>query len=80
MYRLLIIAWLCFLVVKLANGLWDETGHNQPDEKELVRDDLSGVYFNKDEAVMVHKNGRIYYFQTTENRDKFLASNQMWHN
>jgi len=39
---------------------------------ELVKDPVCGVYCPKKEAISIRVNGKIYYFCSTECRDKFL--------
>ena len=73
MFNLLVIALLFGLIFWLARG-FDGGSPKGGGEQELVRDALTGVYFDKKQAVSVTRGGETLYFQNIENRDKFLAS------
>lgn len=73
MFSLLVIALLFGLIFWLSQG-FGSGGSKGGTEQELVRDALTGVYFDKEQAVSVTRGGETLYFQNFENRDKFLAS------
>lgn len=74
MRNLLIIALLFGLIFWLSRG-FDRSGRARDGQRqELVPDALTGVYFAKNQAISITRGGETLYFQSVENRDKFLAS------
>jgi hypothetical protein len=74
MPRILLIALLFYLIIWVVRGLI-QSGRPAPpssDEKELVRDALTGVYFVKSKAVTVTRDGETWHFSSVENRDAWL--------
>ncbi len=79
--------WLMYYIFKRITSTYyppsgrDHYGHyrssNGPHKPppvldELVKDPVCGVYCPKKEAIAIRVNGKIYYFCSTECRDKFL--------
>lgn len=71
-FNLFIVGVLFALIVWVARG-FDRGEKASPESQELVRDALTGVYFEKSKALSVTRGGETFYFQCLENRDKFLA-------
>ncbi|MDR1920492.1 MAG: hypothetical protein LBS31_01930 [Candidatus Adiutrix sp.] len=76
MYRLLVIAFLFWLIIALARSFVgpEKAGSPGPESEEMVKDALSGVYCAKSEAVSITRGGETLYFISLENRDRFLAA------
>lgn len=79
MWRLIIIIGLGYLILKLAAGFRTPAKPSRPpsgpagEAPELVRDALSGVFFDKNLALTVVLNGQTFYFISPENRDLYLT-------
>jgi YHS domain-containing protein len=74
MFRILLIALMFYLIIWVVRGLVAPKRDNEviPDSTELVCDALTGVYFAKNKALTVHRDGQTYYFYTQDNRDAWL--------
>ncbi|MDR1167154.1 MAG: hypothetical protein LBO66_15030 [Deltaproteobacteria bacterium] len=73
--RIILIAALFYLIFWVIRGLLKPKpapGQLQGDERELVRDALTGVYFNKNKAVTITTQGQTLYFLSADNRDAWL--------
>ena len=76
MWRILLIAVLFYLIIWVVKGLVSpKSPPTYSDEKELVRDALTGVYFPKNKAITVTKSGETFYFSSVDNRDAWLHQN-----
>jgi hypothetical protein len=77
MWRILLIALLFYLIIWLIRGLVTPSDASKmaADENELVCDALTGVYFPKNKAVSLSKDGRKMYFCSIDNRDQWLHKN-----
>ena len=73
--RFFIIALLFVLIFWVARN-FDRDSSESGDERELVQDALTGVYFDKNTAISVTKGGETLYFQNIDNRDRFLANSR----
>ncbi|MDR1486955.1 MAG: hypothetical protein LBT62_03015 [Deltaproteobacteria bacterium] len=76
-WRFLLIAVLFYLIIWVIRGLVSpESADNlDADEKELVRDALTGIYFPKNKAITITRSGETFYFSTIDNRDAWLHQN-----
>jgi hypothetical protein len=72
---LLIIAVLFGLIFWVSRNYDRGAGPAEP-AQDLVRDALTGVYFPKSEALSLTRGGETLFFQSLENRDKFLTINR----
>ncbi|MDR0881764.1 MAG: hypothetical protein LBP55_04390 [Candidatus Adiutrix sp.] len=72
---LLIIAALFGLIFRVSRN-FDRSSSPGETAQDLVRDALTGVYFPKSEALSLTRGGETLFFQSLENRDKFLTSNR----
>jgi hypothetical protein len=77
MWRILLIAVLFYLIIWVIRGLVSPSRGSDPlsDEKELVRDALTGVYFPKNKALTITRSGETLYFSSINNRDAWLHQN-----
>jgi hypothetical protein len=75
MWRLLLLAALFYLIIRVGRGLLAPPGHRRPTggERIFVRDALTGVYFPESEAVTVTTGGETYHFSSIGNRDAWLS-------
>jgi hypothetical protein len=73
--RLLLIAFLFYLIIWVARGLFrpDQTASSEAGPQELVRDALTGVFFDKSRACSLSTDGQTLYFSSKANRDAWLA-------
>ncbi|MCL2029574.1 MAG: hypothetical protein FWG97_04080 [Deltaproteobacteria bacterium] len=72
MLRLLIVSILFGLIFSLARSFGRPAAPSE-EAQELVQDALTRVYFPKSMAVKVVRSGETFYFQSLENRDRFLS-------
>jgi len=76
MFRFLAVALLFGLIFGLARS-FGRPGAARPEEvQDLVQDALTRVYFPKSAAIKVVRGGETFYFQSLENRDRFLSLNR----
>ncbi|MDR3203996.1 MAG: hypothetical protein LBV23_04525 [Deltaproteobacteria bacterium] len=77
MWRIILIALLFYLIIWVARSLVSsERGHSSSSsEDELVRDALTGIYFDKKKALTVTRGGETLYFLSVNNRDSWLRNN-----
>ncbi|MDR1608082.1 MAG: hypothetical protein LBT38_06710 [Deltaproteobacteria bacterium] len=74
--RLLIIAFLFYLIIWVAKGLFRPTKPPLDIPKlpqDMVQDALTGVFFDKSQAFTLTTKGQTIYFCSQENRDAWLA-------
>ena len=76
MLRFLVAALLFGLIFGLARSFGRSGAEPSEDVQELVQDALTRVYFPKNAAVKVVRGGETFYFQSLENRDRFLSMNR----
>jgi len=76
MLRFLVAALLFGLIFVLARSFGRPNPADSEEIQELVQDALTRVYFPKNAAVKVVRGGETFYFQSLENRDRFLSSNR----
>ncbi|MDR0548292.1 MAG: hypothetical protein LBI10_02605 [Deltaproteobacteria bacterium] len=76
--RILLIAFLFYLIIRVTRSLTNKGKAAPPLEsaKELVRDELTGVFFDKSKAFTVNSGGQTLYFSSQQNRDVWLAQNR----
>jgi hypothetical protein len=74
MWRVLLIAVLFYLIIWVVRGLVAPKRGPETSRlaTEMVRDALTQIYFPKDRAISVSKNGQTYYFISADNRDAWL--------
>jgi hypothetical protein len=74
MWRILLIALLFYLIIWIIRGLVSPRAGSEVtiDEEELVSDSLTGVFFPKNKAVRLTKEGQTFYFISIANRDLWL--------
>jgi hypothetical protein len=71
--RLLFIAFLFFLIIRVARGLFRPRPQSVNNPQEMVQDALTGVFFDKDKAFSITTEGQTIYFISQANRDAWLA-------
>jgi len=76
MLRLLVVVILFALIFGLVRSFGRPAAQPDEDAQELVQDALTRVYFPKGAAVKVVRGGETLYFQSLENRDRFLSRNR----
>jgi len=59
-----------------ANAGSGRSGREKTRRGHLVRDPVSGAYIDEDLAVKETINGRTFYFESQENRDRYLRETQ----
>jgi hypothetical protein len=75
--RLLLIFFLFYLIFRVVKGLVAAENPKRHDNAQvLVRDDLTGVFFEKDKAFTINLEGQTFYFSSRANRDAWLAQNR----
>jgi hypothetical protein len=75
MWRFLLVVFLFLLIGWVIRGFFSSGPPQGRNEKEFVRDSLTGVYFAKSDAVTIIKGGEILYFSSVDNRDNWLHQN-----
>jgi hypothetical protein len=76
MLRFLGVALLFGLIFSVARSFGRPDPARSEDVQDLVQDALTRIYFPKNAAVKVTRGGETFYFQSLENRDKFLSLNR----
>jgi hypothetical protein len=76
MIRLFLIGLLFYLIIWVVRDLVrprkDPGGPGNAEERELVMDALTGVWFSKKKAVTVTTGRETLYFSSLSNRDAWL--------
>ncbi|MDR1870989.1 MAG: hypothetical protein LBS60_03505 [Deltaproteobacteria bacterium] len=72
--RVALIAFLFYLIILVVKSLLRPKPNPAPEvPQELVRDALTGVFFDKTKAISLSTDGHTLYFSSPANRDAWLA-------